>query len=128
VPAGGFPKTVAPGDTTFITVAFSPDAWGAFEGTLTVYSNDPVGDPPTVALSGWGVWPDKEIGPLPASHDYGLVRVGAYKRWILAVQNEGAQTLRIYSASTTTANFEIRDIDLCRHPHHNQQRCGRADA
>ena len=112
VPAGGFPKTVPPGDTTFITVTFSPDAWGTFDGTLTVYSNDPVGDPPTVDLSGWGVWPNQEIGPIPASHEYGSVRVGAYKRWILTIQNEGAQTLRIHSASTETPNFEIRDVEF----------------
>jgi hypothetical protein len=111
-PAGTFPKTVGPGDTAFIPVTFSPDAWGSFDGTLTVYSNDPVGDPPTVTLTGWGVWPDQEIGPIPGSHDYGSVRVGAYKRWVLTIQNEGAQTLRIYSATTTTANFEIRDIEF----------------
>jgi hypothetical protein len=95
-----------------VTGSFSPDAWGSFDGILTVYSNDPVGDPPTVTLTGWGVWPDQEIGPIPASHDYGPVRVGAHKGWILTIQNEGAQTLRIHSASTATPNFEIRDIEF----------------
>jgi hypothetical protein len=111
-PAGSFPKTVPPGDTAFITVTFSPDVWGSFLGTLTVYSNDPVGEPPVVALTGWGVWPDQEIGPVPPSHDYGLVRVGAYKRWIITIQNEGARTLRIYSASAATPDFEARDVEF----------------
>ena len=110
--AAVFPKTIAPGDTSYIDITFSPDAWGAFAGTLTAYSNDPIGAPPTVALSGWGVWPDREIGPLPASHAYGSVRVGASTRWTLTLQNEGAQTLRIYSASTATPAFEIRDVEF----------------
>jgi hypothetical protein len=106
------PKTLAPDDTLLVDVAFSPDTWGAFSGLLTVFSNDPLGDPPTVDLSGWGVWPDQEIGPIAASHNYGLIRVGAEKRWIITIQNEGAQPLMLYSATFTTPNFRTGDIEF----------------
>ena len=107
-----FPKTIAPGGDYFLDLTFSPDTWAHFEGTLTVYSNDPVGDPPTVVLTGWGVWPQQEMGPVPASHDYGAIRVGADKRWLLTLQNEGAMPLMVYSATTATPNFEVRGVEF----------------
>lgn len=110
--AGALPKTVAPGDTFFLNVTFSPDTWGAFAGVLTVYSNDPVGGQPTVDLAGWGVWPEQEIGPIPASHNFGLIRVGAEKRHFITIQNEGALPLWLYSATTTTPNFRIGDVEF----------------
>jgi hypothetical protein len=111
-PAGPFPKSVPAGDTLYVPVTFSPDTWGEFLGTLTVYSNDPVGVPPEVDLTGWGVWPDQEIGPLPASHDFGMVRAGGSKRWVLTIQNEGAQTLHIYSASMSTPYFDTDEVEF----------------
>jgi len=104
-----FPETVAAGGTFYMDVTFSPTTWALYTGTLTVYSNDALGDTPTVDLSGRGVWPDAEIGPIPASHDYGSVRAGADKRWLLTVQNQGAQPLILSSATTTTPNFGVRD-------------------
>ncbi|MFH1312225.1 MAG: choice-of-anchor D domain-containing protein [Candidatus Eisenbacteria bacterium] len=107
-----FPEIIVPGGDFVFDVTFSPDTWGSFGGTLTVYSNDPLGDPPTVALIGWGVWPTQEIGPVTASHDYGLIRVNADKRWLLTIQNEGATALWVYSVTASSGNFEVREVEF----------------
>ncbi|MCK4548348.1 MAG: choice-of-anchor D domain-containing protein [Candidatus Eisenbacteria sp.] len=109
---GVFPQTVEPDSTFYLPVTFSPAMWGPAGTTLTVYSNDPVGAPPQVALAGWGVWPDQEIGISENSHDYGLIRVNADKRWLLRVQNEGAQPLILYSATTSRSIFSVRNTQF----------------
>jgi hypothetical protein len=104
-----FPETIGPAETIYIDITFSPVIWGPQAGTLTVYSNDALGDTPTVDLSGWGVWPDAEIGPLPTTHNYGPIRVNADKRWLVTIQNQGAQPLILSSATTSTPYFGVRE-------------------
>ncbi|MGD9402787.1 MAG: choice-of-anchor D domain-containing protein [bacterium] len=110
--AATFPETIPPAQTFYFAITFSPTVWGPQTGILTVYSNDALGDTPTVDLSGWGVWPDAEIGPLPASHNYGSIRAGADKRWLVTVQNQGAQPLILYSADTGTPYFGVREASF----------------
>jgi hypothetical protein len=110
--AGTFPDTIAPAGEVALDITFSPDTWGPFGGTLTAYSNDPLGDPPTVALTGWGVWPTQEIGAITSSYDYKSNRLNADKRWLLTIQNEGAMPLWIYSATASTGNFEVRGVEF----------------
>ena len=60
-PAGGFTLTsqasfqVAAGGSSPVTVQFAPTAAGAYTGTLTLASNDPVNPIKTISLSGTGV-------------------------------------------------------------------------
>jgi hypothetical protein len=81
-----------------LTVSFTPDAEGDFNGTLTITSDDPNRETVDVSLTGAGAFP--EIGIEPDPIDFGSVAVGQYKELMVTITNIG------------DVNFEMEYYDV----------------
>ncbi len=68
-------RTVAPGKTCRLEVAFRPRAAGDKEARIEI-SSDAGGEPQTVALTGAGLWTGPAFQAAPAAIEFGEQRVG----------------------------------------------------
>jgi hypothetical protein len=106
---GTYPETLLPDSSLMVTVTYLPTDYGSSDGTLSVYSNDPVIGVEEVILTGFGIFPTREISLADTLHDYGLIRMGADKRWFLKVSNQGATPLTIDSLTSNSPYFSLLD-------------------
>lgn len=101
------PQVISPGNSINIPLTYSPVDAVPLNTSVTVTSDDPVNPNETVSLTGHGVWAGPYISASASSHDFGLVRIGAHKRWFLEITNLGNQVLNISNIITGTNNFYI---------------------
>jgi len=99
------PISIEPGSTYSMTIYFAPGSPGTFTDTLTIYHNAPLQEPQAVTLSGTGLFSGPVINIPENSHDYGIIRVGAQKRWYMQVENQGNSELIIDQLSFSTGFF-----------------------
>ena len=94
--------SLAPGDSCSIDVTFAPVAGGFFGGTLAV-TDDAVGSPHTLTLSGRGVDGRVSLSPTSLSFAYDLVGTTSPPK-VVTLSNSGAGLLTI-SAINTSGDF-----------------------
>ncbi|MBD3338204.1 MAG: choice-of-anchor D domain-containing protein, partial [Candidatus Lokiarchaeota archaeon] len=84
--------SINPGDTIGLKVCFSPDSSFLYRDSLIIKTNDPVNPRISISLSGQGIQPKILI---ENQHDFGMVRVGSAKSWMMQITNTGDDILSI---------------------------------
>ncbi|MFQ6092080.1 MAG: choice-of-anchor D domain-containing protein [bacterium] len=102
-----FPDTISPGDSSSVTVRFSPSAVGLRAGNVSVFSNDWDESPTLVSVTGTGVVPDIDL--LKTTHDYGDVVVNTSSDWTFKVYNLDVGDLIISAITTNNSDFTVTD-------------------
>jgi len=97
--------SVGAGQSTTVTVAFTPVQRGSQSATITVSSNDSDEPSLTVGVTGTGLSP--EIAVSPASVPVGGVNVGASASWSFVITNEGNSTLTVSGITSDNARFTV---------------------
>ena len=101
------PELISPGNSIYIPLEYAPTEPGPLNTIVTVESSDPINPQVTAHLTGNAVNPGPSIIVTQTSHDYGTIRMNAYKRWFLELHNIGDEVLSIESISSSSANFII---------------------
>lgn len=101
------PLTVAPGESTTLTVTYTPTSAGADTGCLSLASNAAT-SPTELQLSGTGTAaPAPSIALAPANLDFGAVLLGSTSSLSVQVRNTGSAPLSVTGisrcAGTSTA-------------------------
>ena len=97
------PGTIAPGQTKYVTVIYTPSDEIADTGTLTVVSDDP--DEPSVDVSLSGESSDQpDIDVDPWTVDFGEVKVGDVDYEWVTISNVGDADLYLYSCAAVGSN------------------------
>lgn len=102
------PQIISPGNSINIPLTYSPIAVGHMDVTIQVESSDPITPSVDVALFGDGVNSGPSIFVPYDVHDYHNVRVNAFTRWFLEIENIGDQTLVI---DDIESNDEVFIVD-----------------
>lgn len=101
------PHTIAPGESVYIPFKYQPDEFAELNAHVMIKSNDPITPEVGVALAGNGVYEGPYAYFFNDNHDYGEVRIGAYTRWFLEVQNQGDETLTITNIEFDDDHFNL---------------------
>ena len=102
------PQTISPGNSINIPLTFSPLQVGNMNIIVQIESTDPISPSVDVNLSGDGVNSGPSLYVPNDIHDYHDVRVNAYTRWFLEIENIGDQTLVI---NEIESNDEVFIVD-----------------
>ena len=95
--------SIAPGQTSFVAVSFSPVSAGNFSNAVVFSSN---GGSSTNTVTGVGLTP-AQLGIVPNSLNFGSVAVGSNAQASFLLTNQGGSTLSNGSASITAGPFSI---------------------
>jgi hypothetical protein len=104
------PVTLAAGQNTTIGVKFTPNAAGAFNGTIAITSDasNPVTD---VSLTGTGMAvADGQLTPNSTSEAFGSVTVGAQQSQTMMLTNTGTSSVDISQATVSGTGFSVSGI------------------
>jgi len=104
-----FPLIVTPGNQTQIPINYTPLSYGELDALAIISSNDPVHPTVELTLIGNAVYPGIDIDLPTPSHNYGTVRINAYTRWFLTIQNTGNTTLTITDITSDSTHFIVDD-------------------
>lgn len=104
-----FPQTINPGSSMEIPITYSPTEALPLETSVTIMSSDPINPAVDVTLSGHGVYSGPAAIVLSDNHDYGEVRMLAYKRWFLELVNIGDADLTVSDIIPDISNFIVSD-------------------
>lgn len=102
------PHSIEPGSSIEIPLTFSPTSTGHFEDIVEIESTDPINPTTEVSLMGDGVNSGPSLFVPENVHDYGDIRVGAFTRWFLEIENIGDAPLII---TEIVSNDEVFIID-----------------
>ncbi|NQT34410.1 choice-of-anchor D domain-containing protein, partial [bacterium] len=94
---------IEPDEEYELTVTFSPEERGAFEGNMTIISNDLYEEEPEIALFGEGVGP--RISIIPHEMNFGDVGIDLSAELDLVIRNRGLNDLVISSVTNETEFF-----------------------
>jgi Abnormal spindle-like microcephaly-assoc'd, ASPM-SPD-2-Hydin/Protein of unknown function (DUF1573) len=108
VTALNLPLTVAPGETTAISIKFTPNAPGVFNATAAVTSSAAT-TPTNVQLSGTGV-AEAQLTPNPTSEAFGSIMVGVQQSQTVILTNSTAASINISQAAVSGAGFQLSGI------------------
>ncbi|MHA2100651.1 MAG: choice-of-anchor D domain-containing protein, partial [Candidatus Kariarchaeaceae archaeon] len=89
------PFLLPPGASKIIDVTFTPETGTLYNGSLSIFSNDPDENPFNVSLNGTGLLPD--ISVTPDSLNFGDVNVLSDSIKTVSVSNNGNTTLIVSS-------------------------------
>jgi outer membrane protein assembly factor BamB len=117
-----FPLQIPTGNSSDVTLNFTPTNYAFYTGTVYIYSNDPVYPVVQVSLKGQGVLSGARIGLSATSHNFGNVWVGeeGITLWDFKIFNMGDQTLQIsdlqfnlpeFTYNSPTIPFQIFSTD-----------------
>src|ERR1700676_3326447 len=106
--APSLPITILVGQSTPVTVVFSPNAVGAFNATATVTSNAS-NSAAIFSLSGTGT-ASGQLAASPASESFGSVTVGRQSSQTITLTNNSGSTVNISQASVSGTGFTLRGI------------------
>ncbi len=95
--SGGDAFTLGPGDSTQISVCFTPTGVGTRSATLRFQSDDPDENPLDIPVAGNGIVLAPEITVAPIAHDFGLVTLGASVDQAFVLRNIGTAALDVTS-------------------------------
>jgi len=97
--ASAFPITLAPNETTTLSMEFNPTTAGAATGRITIASNSSTGSPAVISLSGTGTAPYVELSwDAPESSSDPIASYNVYRAlaggsgFQLLGSSDGAQT------------------------------------
>ncbi len=106
-----FPQTIPTGNNLQMPLKYKPEESGELNCTAVISSNDPLHPEVDITLTGNAVNPGPDIYVPETSHNYSSVRVNAYTRWFMEIQNVGDETLIIGSIYCNDTHF-IVDYDV----------------
>ena len=101
-----FPVALSAGQSTNLSVSFTPNAAAAFSATLSIGSDASNGTQ-SVALSGTGTG---LLSLNPTSKDFGSVVVGATKSLVVTISNGDSSSVSITGVSVDNSAFSISGI------------------
>lgn len=104
-----FPLSLAPGQSSILTVQFAPAVTGSVTGSVSVTSNA-TNSPAAISLSGTGVQP--QISIVPASVSFSNVVVGQTNTQTLTLSNPGSANLIISQATVTGVGYSLSGLTL----------------
>jgi hypothetical protein len=110
--APSLPATVASGQSSTISVMFSPNAAGTFNATLSITSNAS-NSVTTITLTGSSSSSSSSPGELtlnPTSETFPSVAVGAQQSATVTLTNVGGSSVDISQASVTGTGFQLSGI------------------
>ena len=102
------PITIVAGQSSPISVVFSPNAAGAFSGTATITSDAP-NSPTTLSLAGTGV-ATGQLGLSQPTENFGNLTVGTQSNQTVTLTNNTASTVNITQASVSGTGFKLSGI------------------
>jgi hypothetical protein len=106
--APNLPATIAAGQSTPVTIKFTPNAAGSFAATLSIASNASNAQA-NVALSGAGI-ANGQLVLNPTSESFGSVALGAQQSQTVTLTNTGTSSVNISQASVSGAGFQLSGI------------------
>ena len=109
VTASTLPFTLAPGQSSSLTVIFSPASAGAASGQLSITAQG-ASQPISIPLTGTGLGPGQLVVS-PSSMDFGNVAVGSTQSKT-GTLTAGSSDVNISSASLTSQDFSLTGITL----------------
>ena len=101
------PLTLPPGQSSTLTVRFTPQAAGRVTGSLSVVSNDPH-SPTMIALNGAG--DQAQLSVIPTSVSFGDVAVGTLNTQTITLINSGTANVIISRATPSGNGFSITGL------------------
>ncbi len=101
------PHTIPPGQSVHIPFQYQPDEFAELNTTVMIRSNDPINPEIGVSLAGHGVYAGPSAFFFSDNHDYGEVRMNAYTRWFLEIQNQGDEELSITNIEFDDDHFTL---------------------
>ncbi len=105
-----FPTAIFAGQSTQVSVVFTPNAAGAFSGTATITSN--ASDASTaLSLTGTGV-ASGQLVVSPSTENFGSVTVGTQSTQTITLTNNTASTVNISQVSASGTGFQVSGIKL----------------
>ncbi len=106
--APGLPASIPAGQSTALTVKFTPNAPGTFSGTVSLTS-DASNTVTNLSLAGTGV-ADGQLMVSPASEAFGSVTVGSKQSQAVTLTNNSSASVNISQASVSGAGFQLSGI------------------
>ncbi len=109
--APSLPATIAPGQSTQVSITFTPNAAGPFNATATLTSSAST-TPTNITLTGAGVAGETggQLSPNVTSDAFGSVAVGAVQSQSVTLTNGTASSVNISQASVSGTEFQISGI------------------
>lgn len=108
VTAPSFPATIAAGQSVALSLAFTPNAVGSFNATVTFASNAS-NSTATISLSGAGIAAG-QLASNPSTEAFGSVTVGSQQSISETVTNTGGTSVTISQAAISGAGFSLTGI------------------
>ncbi len=105
------PLTIEPGTDDQIDFVFNPIEIGEQTALVSIISNDPINPETAVSLTGFGVNAGPSIGVSATTHNYEDVRINAFTRWFVDIQNMGDEQLELIGLSSDSPEFSV-DVNL----------------
>jgi len=102
------PVAIMAGQSTPVSLVFSPNAAGTFNATVTVTSNASDSSA-TLSLTGTGV-SSGLLGASPASESFGSVTVGSQSSQTVTLTNNTGSTVNISQAAVSGSGFTLSGI------------------
>jgi Abnormal spindle-like microcephaly-assoc'd, ASPM-SPD-2-Hydin len=110
ITALSLPLTLAPGQSTTLSVVFGPQSAGSASGNLAL-TNDGATSSVNVPLSGTAVAAGS-ITENPSSFSFGNVQVGTSQTQTETLKNSGGESITITLAAATGAGFSYSGLSL----------------
>jgi outer membrane protein assembly factor BamB len=103
------PMQITPGNSENVTVNFTPANYEFYQGSLSIYSDDPVSPVVQVDLSGQGVLSGSRINLTATSHNFGNIWIGedGVAFWEFRIFNMGDIPLEVSDLQFTLPEFTI---------------------
>ena len=101
------PNTITPGNSIFIPLTYTPSEVGPLNVTISVVSTDPIDPSVDVFLTGEAVNSGPSINIPYGYHNFNDVRMNAFTRWFMEIENIGDETLIISDISSDELDFII---------------------
>jgi Protein of unknown function (DUF1573)/Abnormal spindle-like microcephaly-assoc'd, ASPM-SPD-2-Hydin len=108
VTAPTFPATIATGQSATFSLAFTPNAVGSFNATVTIASNAS-DSTASISLSGSGIAAG-QLASNPSSGAFGSVSVGSQQSILETVTNTGGTSVTISQAAIRGTGFSLSGI------------------
>jgi hypothetical protein len=104
------PYTITPGNSATIPLTYSPINVGHLNAEITINSSDPITPNELVTLTGDAVNSGPSLHVPVDVNNYGDVRMNAYTRWFVELENTGDATLTITNIVTDNTAFIVDEL------------------
>ena len=101
--------TIAPGQTMVDTLRFTPSVGGTIAGRISVTSNS-LTTPDTLGVSGSGGAITPILTLSNSVFSFGIVSITGFKDTVVTISNNGSDTLKITSMSSSNGVFAARPV------------------